>query len=96
MLLLLMGMLLNYRVQNSTLDLHLHDTCFVISGIHFVLAAVLLSGMLSLIYQAYPKIFRRKLNPLMGSIHWITTMLFLIMMCWPQHYSGIVGSPRRY
>jgi cytochrome c oxidase subunit 1 len=90
------GGLTGIFLGNSTLDIHLHDTYFVVAHFHLVMGVASMFGMFAGIYHWYPKMFGRKLNELMAYIHFWITFAGAYLIFWPMHYEGLAGLPRRY
>jgi len=90
------GGLTGIFLGNSTLDIHLHDTYFVIAHFHIVMGVAGFFGMFAGIYHWFPKIFGRFLNNTMSYIHFWVTMIGSYLIFWPMHYEGLAGMPRRY
>jgi cytochrome c oxidase subunit 1 len=90
------GGLTGIFLGNSTLDIHLHDTYFVIAHFHIVMGVSGFFGMFAGIYHWYPKMFGRYLNNTMAYIHFWVTMIGSYLIFWPMHYEGLAGMPRRY
>ncbi|MGC4101165.1 cytochrome c oxidase subunit I [Ferruginibacter sp.] len=90
------GGLTGIFLGNSALDLHLHDTYFVIAHFHIVMGVASFFGMFAGIYHWYPKMFGRYLNNTMAYIHFWVTIIGAYLIFWPMHYEGLAGMPRRY
>jgi cytochrome c oxidase subunit I len=90
------GGLTGIWVGNSTLDIHLHDTYFVVAHFHIVMGVAGFFGMFAGIYQWFPKMFGRYLNNTLGYIHFWVTIIGAYLIFWPMHYQGLAGVPRRY
>jgi cytochrome c oxidase subunit 1 len=90
------GGLTGIWVGNSILDIHLHDTYFVIAHFHIVMGVSAFMGMFAGIYHWYPKMFGRYMNNTLGYFHFFFTFIGAYLIFWPMHYSGIAGMPRRY
>lgn len=90
------GGLTGIWVGNSALDIHLHDTYFVIAHFHLVMGVAAFFGMFAGVYHWYPKMFGRYLNPTLGYIHFFITIISAYLIFWPMHYAGMAGMPRRY
>ncbi|MBN8788301.1 MAG: cbb3-type cytochrome c oxidase subunit I [Terrimonas sp.] len=90
------GGLTGIFLGNSTLDLHLHDTYFVIAHFHIVMGVSAFMGMFAGIYHWFPKMYGRYMNNTMGYIHFWVTMVCAYVIFWPMHYEGFAGMPRRY
>jgi cytochrome c oxidase subunit 1 len=90
------GGLTGIFLGNSALDLHLHDTYFVIAHFHIVMGVASFFGMFAGIYHWFPKMFGRYLNNTMAYIHFWVTIIGAYLIFWPMHYEGLAGMPRRY
>ena len=90
------GGLTGIWLGNSTLDLHLHDTYFVIAHFHLVMGVASMFGMFAGIYHWYPKMFGRLMNNTLAYIHFWTSFIGAYLIFWPMHYEGLAGMPRRY
>lgn len=90
------GGLTGIFVGNSALDIHLHDTYFVIAHFHLVMGVSSFFGMFAGIYHWFPKMFGRFMNNTLGYIHFFITMIGAYLIFWPMHYEGLAGMPRRY
>ena len=90
------GGLTGIFLGNSALDLHLHDTYFVIAHFHIVMGVASMFGMFAGVYHWFPKMFGRYLNNTMAYIHFWVTIIGAYLIFWPMHYEGLAGMPRRY
>src|SRR6187455_357963 len=90
------GGLTGLFLGNSTIDIHLHDTKFVVAHFHIVMGVASMFGMHAGIYHWFPKMFGRYLNHTLGYIHFWITMVGAYLIFWPMHYEGMAGVPRRY
>ena len=63
------GGLTGIWLGNSALDIHLHDTYFVIAHFHIVMGVASMFGMFAGIYHWFPKMYGRYLNNNLGYIH---------------------------
>ncbi len=90
------GGLTGIWVGNSVLDIHLHDTYFVIAHFHIVMGVSAFMGMFAGIYHWFPKMFGRFMNNTLGYFHFFITFIGSYLIFWPMHYEGIAGMPRRY
>jgi cytochrome c oxidase subunit I len=90
------GGLTGIFLGNSTLDIQLTDTYFVVAHFHIVMGVAGFFGMFAGIYHWFPKIFGRFMNNTMSYIHFWVTMIGSYLIFWPMHYEGLAGMPRRY
>src|SRR6478736_3297440 len=81
---------------NSALDLHLHDTYFVVAHFHIVMGVASFFGMFAGVYHWFPKMYGRYMNNTMAYIHFWVTLIGAYLIFWPMHYQGLAGMPRRY
>ena len=90
------GGLTGIFLGNSTIDIHLHDTYFVVAHFHIVMGVSAFFGMFCGVYHWFPKMFGRYLNNTLGYIHFWVTIIGAYLIFWPMHYMGFAGVPRRY
>src|SRR6186713_563969 len=90
------GGLTGIFLGNSTIDIHLHDTYFVVAHFHIVMGVSAFFGMFAGIYHWFPKMYGRFLNNTLGYIHFWITFVGAYLIFWPMHYEGVAGMPRRY
>jgi cytochrome c oxidase subunit 1 len=90
------GGLTGIFLGNSAIDIHLHDTYFVIAHFHIVMGVSAFFGMFAGIYHWYPKMYSRFMNNTLGYIHFWVTFVGAYLIFWPMHYEGVAGMPRRY
>jgi cytochrome c oxidase subunit 1 len=76
-------------------DLHLHDTYFVVSHFHFVLFGGSVFAIYSGLYHWYPKITGRMMDERLGKIHFAMTYFGFFFTFFPMHLLGMKGMPRR-
>ncbi|HQV05539.1 MAG TPA: cbb3-type cytochrome c oxidase subunit I [Chitinophagaceae bacterium] len=90
------GGLTGIFVGNSTIDIHIHDTMFIVAHFHIVMGVAAFFGMFSGLYHWFPKMFGRYMNNTLGYIHFWVTIVGAYLIFWPMHYQGLAGMPRRY
>jgi cytochrome c oxidase subunit I len=90
------GGLTGIFLGNSTIDIHLHDTMFVVAHFHIVMGIASFFGMFAGVYHWFPKMFGRYMNKTLGYIHFWVTIISAYLIFWPMHYEGLAGMPRRY
>jgi cytochrome c oxidase subunit 1 len=90
------GGLTGIILGDSTLDINVHDTYFVVAHFHLVMGISALYGMFAGIYHWYPRMFGRMLNKNLGYIHFWVTAVCAYGVFFPMHFIGLAGLPRRY
>lgn len=90
------GGLTGIILGDSTLDINVHDTYFVIAHFHLVMGISALYGMFAGIYHWYPKMFGRMINKNLGYVHFWITAVCSYGVFFPMHFIGLAGLPRRY
>jgi cytochrome c oxidase subunit 1 len=90
------GGLTGIFLGNSTLDIQLHDTLFVVAHFHIVMGVSGILGMFAGIYHWFPKMYGRYMNNTLAYIHFWITFMGAYLIFWPMHYEGLGGLPRRY
>jgi cytochrome c oxidase subunit 1 len=90
------GGLTGIWLGNATIDIHVHDTYFIVAHFHIVMGVSAFFGMFAGVYHWFPKMFGRYLNNTLGYIHFWVTMAGAYLIFWPMHYMGLAGVPRRY
>lgn len=90
------GGLTGIILGDSTLDINVHDTYFVVAHFHLVMGISALYGMFAGIYHWFPKMFGRMMNKNLGYIHFWVTAVCAYGVFFPMHFIGMAGLPRRY
>ena len=76
-------------------DIHLHDTYYVIGHFHYVVAPGTLLALLGGIYYWFPKATGRKMNDLLGRIHFWGSFIAMNIVFMPMFIQGLSGMNRR-
>jgi cytochrome c oxidase subunit 1 len=82
-------------MASTAIDVHIHDTYFIVAHIHYVLFGSSLFGIFAAIYFWYPKMFGRMMSERLGVIHFWLTFIFFNLCFFPMHILGLSGFPRR-
>ncbi|HEV2762144.1 MAG TPA: cbb3-type cytochrome c oxidase subunit I [Pyrinomonadaceae bacterium] len=80
----------------STLDLGMHDTYFVLGHFHLVMGVAAIFGMFAATAFWFPKMFGRMMSERLGQIHFWVTFAGVYGIFIPFHIMGISGMPRRF
>jgi len=90
------GGLTGIILGDSTLDINVHDTYFVVAHFHLVMGISALYGLFAGVYHWFPKMYGRMMNKNMGYVHFWVTAIGAYGVFFPMHFIGMAGLPRRY
>jgi len=79
-----------------SVDIHLHDTYFVVAHFHFVMVGGTLTALLGGLFHWWPKMFGRMYNDFWGRISCLLVFVGFNVTFFPQFVMGARGMPRRY
>jgi cytochrome c oxidase subunit I len=80
----------------TSLDIPLHDTYFVVGHFHLIMGVAAIFGMFAGTYFWFPKMFGKMMNEGLGKLHFFITFIGVNAIFIPFHVMGMAGAPRRY
>ncbi len=78
------------------LDVHLHDTYFVVAHFHYVMMGGTVIAFLGGIHHWWPKIFGKMYNEFWGKVGFVFVFIGFNLTFFNQFMLGSQGMPRRY
>src|SRR5947199_5883646 len=80
----------------NSADLYLHDTYYVISHFHYIVAPGTIFGLFAGIYYWFPKATGRTMNEFWGKVHFWPSLICINVIFLPMFLQGMLGMHRRW
>ncbi|MNX87816.1 cytochrome c oxidase subunit 1 [compost metagenome] len=94
--LFLLGGLTGLFLAALAVDVHVHDTYFVIAHFHYIMVGGMVAAYLGGIHFWWPKMTGRMYSELLGKFAAVILFVGFNLTFFPQFILGYLGMPRRY
>ena len=90
------GGMTGVAVATTSLDVHWHDTYFVVAHFHFIMVGGTLTAFLAALHYWFPKLTGRRYSERSGLLSAALVFAGFFATFFPQFLLGNAGAPRRY
>jgi cytochrome c oxidase subunit 1 len=80
----------------TAMDVHFHDTYFVVAHFHYVMVGGTLMAIMGGLYYWFPKMFGKMYSEFWARITFVLIFIGFNVTFFPQFVLGAMGMPRRY
>jgi len=90
------GGLTGIVLATIAIDIHFHDTYYVVAHFHYVMVGGTLFGFMAGFHYWWPKFFGKMYNEFLAKISCLLIIVGFNVTFFPQFILGLQGMPRRY